>query len=100
CMQFNHVAQPALQAGLDSELQGRYQFGTVRLKDHAQQATAEVRSVHALAGIGEQKLFDHVADVTVVTGGSGTATVVEMERKVDIHRPSTARSRERAFGSD
>ena len=37
--------------------------GLFRREDQLQQPAAEVRSIHPLARIGEDQLFDHVADV-------------------------------------
>ena len=41
------------------------QLGAVRREDQLQQAAAEVRALHALAGRGEEHLLDQVADVLV-----------------------------------
>ena len=59
----DHVAEPALEAGLDGHLDRGGKLRAVRREDHLQQAAAEVRTVHALAGVGEEELLDHVADV-------------------------------------
>ncbi len=49
-------------------------------------AAAEVGPVDALAGIGEQDLVDHVADVIVLAGLGGSAAAVDVEREVQEER--------------
>ena len=90
-LQRHHVAQFTLERPLQSELEGGGELGTVGGEYHLTKPRAEARSVHPLAGIGEDEKFQHVGDVVFVRGDRGPAPVVEAPREVNVHGGLTFR---------
>src|SRR5215213_10147742 len=59
----DHVAEPTLERRHDGELEGGGEFLAPGCEDELEDTAAEVGPVEALAGIGEEELLDHVANM-------------------------------------
>src|ERR671926_1261935 len=90
--QLDEVAEPALDARLDGVFERGGDLRRVRREDHPQQPDAEVGAVDALAGAGEEQLFEHVPDVLLVVCGGGAPALREAEREVYVHHDPFTRN--------
>src|SRR5262249_3442535 len=87
----DQVAEPLLQRALDEELGRAHQLVAQRREDELEQAAAEARPVHALAGRREEHLLDEVSDVLGLGGRCGASAGVDPEGGRDRRHVPTPR---------
>src|SRR5579884_1825054 len=82
----DEVAKPLLQGTLHEQLGCRNHFCVAGIENELGDASAEIGQIDALAGHGEQHLFDELFDVLTISGGRDEAFIGHAQWIRDIHR--------------
>src|SRR5579885_314596 len=82
----DEVAKPLLQGTLHEKLGCRNHFCVAGIENELGDASAEIGQIDALAGHGEQHLFDELFDVLTISGGRDEAFIGHAQWIRDIHR--------------